>query len=168
MPDEPEEDILLSYIDVYHAAAILQAISAYSMIEYEIDCLIWDLARVEPEVGACLTAQYIGSASRMDALIALAHEQKVGAESIKNLNKFKDKVGALGRERNRLAHDPWFFAHNTKQLYRLETSAKGPLKHMYQPVTEEELKALEKKFNDGMAQFREIKAEILRVFYSWS
>lgn len=166
MPDEPDDDILLGYIDVHHAAAILQAISAYAALEYEVDELIWVLAGVEPEVGACLTAQYIAISPRMDALISLAHAQHVSPQHIKKLNKFKETIGGLAARRHRLAHDPWFFGHKTKKLYRLEKTAKPKLVHNYQRVTEDEMKAFEAEITKATERFRELRSEILHAFYS--
>ena len=166
MPEEPHDDTLLDYIDVYHAAAVLQAISAYARLEYEIDELIWQLAAVEPEIGACLTAQYIAISPRMDALISLAHAQHVSTLHIHKLNKFKETVGGLAMKRHRLVHDPWSYAHRLKKLYRLEKTAKAKLVHDYKPVTEEELKAIEAEIKRETDRFRELRSEILHAFWS--
>ena len=68
--------------------------------------------------------------------------------------------------RNRLAHDPWFFAHKSRKLYRLEKTAKAKLVHNYEPVTEEQLKAYEEKIISVTSRFRELRNTILQAFWS--
>ena len=166
MPNEPNDDVLLGYIEPYHAAKILQAISAYAHLEYEIDEMIWGLAGVEPEIGACLTAQFVAIVPRLDALVSLAHAQHVSDQHIRKLNKLRESIQALSPKRNRLAHDPWFFAHQTKKLYRLEKTARAKLVHNYTPVTEGELKAYEDEIIDVTSRFRDLRSEILQAFWS--
>jgi hypothetical protein len=72
MPDEPDDDLYLDFIDVHHAAAIAQVISVWARLEYDIDELIWELARLEPDIGACLTAQFSTVNARFNALLAVA------------------------------------------------------------------------------------------------
>lgn len=166
MPDEPDDDILLNFIEPHHAAKILQAISAYAHLEYEIDEMIWELAGVEPEIGACLTAQFVNIVPRLEALISLANAQHVSDRHIEKLGKMKGAITGLSGRRHRLAHDPWFYAHKTWKLYRLEKTAKSKLVHSYMPVTEDELKAYEDEIVGVTSRFRELRSEILQAFWS--
>lgn len=166
MPLDPEDELLTGYVDVYHAAAVLRGISAYARLEHQVDELIWKLAEIEPEIGACLTAQIVSIAPRMDALITLAYAQHVSEECLTRLNKFKARIGGLSNERNRLAHDPWFSGFQTDKLFRLEKTARGKLIHRFQPVTEEELGEYERKVESAHADFSQLSSEILGSFYS--
>jgi hypothetical protein len=38
--------------------------SKWSHLEHTLDLIIWDLAGIEPEKGACITAQMMGAANR--------------------------------------------------------------------------------------------------------
>jgi len=166
MPDEPDDALLYPTVEPHLAAAILGAISAYAYLEYQVDELIWQLAAVEPEIGACFTAQFFSIAPRMDALISLAHAQYVGDAHIKRLDKLKTTIGGLGNRRHRLAHDPWFFAYETSKHYRLEKTAKGGLVHAYKAVTMEELIAFKDEIKAVEKSFRDLRSEILEVFRS--
>lgn len=166
MPDEPSDDVLFDYLDVYHAAAIARAISAWAKIEFEIDEFIWQLAQLEPNVGACLTTQFPGVVARMNALISLARQQKVNKARIGRLNKFKTLATALADERNRLVHDPWLFGYNSKKLYRLHKTAREHLEYEYKVVTEAELTALEARMSGALDRLRDLRREILHAFWS--
>jgi hypothetical protein len=132
VPDEPD-DLLLGYLDTYVAAAIGRAISAWALLEHSINEVIWELAGVEKNPGACITSQLTSVARRMDALISLARLQKISAPTIGKLNKFKEKAGALAEKRNRVAHDPWYYGFDSKNHYRLQVTAKSTLDFAYKP-----------------------------------
>lgn len=168
MPDEPEDDILLGYMDTYHAAAIGMIISAWAGLEYQIDEVIWGLAGLEPEPGACLTSQFPTVVTRINALIALARVQQVSAERINKLNGFRKRAIGLSESRNRIVHDPWFYAYKTKKHFRLQKTAKAKLDYAYKPVTEEELKEIETNILALRDQFSELRSEILHAFWSSS
>lgn len=166
MPLEPDDEFLTGYVDVYHAAAVLRGISAYARLEHQVDELIWKLAGIEPEIGACLTAQIISITPRMDALITLAYAQHISEACLTLLNKFKGKISGLSNERNRLAHDPWFSGFENDKLYRLEKTARAKLIHRFEPVTEDELKDYERRVDKARGDFAKLSGEILEDFYS--
>lgn len=164
--EEPDDALLYPTVEPRLATAILGAISAYALLEYQVDELIWELAAVEPEIGACLTAQFFSIAPRMDALISVAHAQYVSDAHIKRLDKLKTSIGGLGNRRHRLAHDPWFYAYETAKSYRLEKTAKGGLVHAYKPVSEEEIDSFKDEIKAVEKTFRDLCSEILDAFRS--
>ena len=166
MPDEPEDDILHGLIDGHFAAEIVKAISDYARLEYEVDELIWELAEVEPEIGACITAQLFAIAPRMDALISLANARNVQSGHVSKLSKFKVAIGGLANRRHRLAHDPWYSAFISKVIYRLEKTAKAKLIHGYKSVTLEELEKFQSDIRKSSELFRSIRSDILNDFWS--
>jgi hypothetical protein len=96
----------------------------------------------------------------------LAQLQGVRASHITKLRKFRDKAGSLADRRNRIAHDPWFFGFETKKLYRLQKTARAKLEFNYKYVAEDELNELEAEIVSTMDRFRDLRAQILREFYS--
>jgi hypothetical protein len=165
MPDEPD-DLLFGRMQVTHAAALGRAIATWANFEFEVDEVTWALARLEPEQGACLTAQYSTVAQRFDALLSLAAFEKVGQKHIDKLNEIRNKALAIANKRNRIAHDPWFYGHESQKHYRLNKTAKGKLDFAYKAVTEEELKAIETEFIDITARFHNVKHAMLQEFYA--
>jgi hypothetical protein len=166
LPEEEPEELLLTYHDPHHAAAIFAAISEWARFEYAIDKLIWELARLEEQQGACLTAQFSNAAARIDALIALARVQGISATLIAKLNGIRHDMFGLREQRNRFVHDPWFCAHPSQQHYRLELTAKAKLVHAYKPVSEDEAKSVCSNIEALNRRFEEIRSEIVHEFYS--
>src|SRR3954467_10829696 len=56
-----------------HMIALGRVAAMWADFEFLINESIWELANVERQVGACITAQLIGPAPRFRTLIALAH-----------------------------------------------------------------------------------------------
>ena len=165
MPDEPEE-ILYGRMKIDHAAALGRAIATWANFEFEVDEVIWALARLEADQGACLTAQYSTAAQRFDALLSLAALQGVNQIHIGKLNKVRDWALAIAQKRNRIAHDPWFYGRESDKHYRLHKTAKGKLDFKFKAVDEEELKAIESEFLDLTVRFQEVKHAMLLDFYA--
>ena len=103
--------------------AVGSVATGWASLEHEINRVIWALAAVADRDGACITAQMIGVMPRMRALIALAHRKGCDEALLKKLNKFTTKVDGLGRQRNRVVHDPWYVKDDYRAFGRLEISA---------------------------------------------
>jgi hypothetical protein len=54
-----------------HMTALGHAVAAWAALEFAIGEAIWELANVEREAGACVTAQLVGPGPRVRALVAL-------------------------------------------------------------------------------------------------
>jgi hypothetical protein len=113
-----------------------------------------------------LTAQFPTVVARLDALIALARVRRISSARVNKLNTFREQAMRLCHERNRIVHDPWFYAFETKKHYRLQKTAKAKLDYAYKPVTEEELNSMEAKIGTMRERFREVGNEILHAYWS--
>jgi hypothetical protein len=145
MSDEEPDSVLLPRPAPEIAIAIAHAISAWAYFEHRIDEVTWRLAGLEPEQGACLTAQYQTVAARFDALISLSKVEKLPSKYIKRLNIIKERALRLSNMRNRLVHDPWFFGYTTRATYRREQTARSILDRGYKEVSEENIREFERK-----------------------
>jgi hypothetical protein len=157
---------LSDYMPAELAAAIGRALSAWARFEYEIDELIWELARLEPTEGACLTAQFYTVATRFNSLMALARVQKISDAQIKRLNVIRRKSDALAEQRNRLAHDPWFYGFDTQETYRLQKTARATLIHRYELVSVEDIQKIERDTGKLISEFRKVRSDVLHAFWS--
>lgn len=166
MPDQEPDDVLLPFLDTYVAAAIGRTIAAWAIFEHSINELIWTLAGVEPDPGACITSQLTTVARRMDALLALARLNKVGDSTIGKLNKFRQKANVLAEKRNRLAHDPWYYGFDGKGHYRLQVTARSTLDFSYKPVTEEDILKIEKEIEALAGTFQDLRTAVLDDYYA--
>src|SRR5690348_14772918 len=50
--------------------------ASWSHLEHTLDLIIWRLAGVEPDRGACITSQMVGATSRYKAIISLLNQRK--------------------------------------------------------------------------------------------
>jgi hypothetical protein len=164
MPDEP--DVMLGYLKPYFAAAIMRVISQWATFELDIDMLIWDLASLDPEPGACLTTQFPSVNARIDAVLALARLRSISASKIMELNEFRRSVDGPREKRNRLVHDPWFYGAESKQHYRLHRTARAKLDMNYKPITEEDLTAMLEEFRNLARRFSEISHAIRQELWT--
>src|SRR5262245_35397875 len=98
-PPKPDQRTML--------AAIGAVATSWALLEYRINQVIWAFSNVDDEDGACITAQIPSVGPRLRALVALAHRRRISEPLIKKLNSFTTDVDALGRQRNRVVHDPW-------------------------------------------------------------
>lgn len=140
-----------------------QIASSWAHVDHMLDILIWELADVDAQAGACITAQIPGTFGRFKALIALLtfHQQRTN----KNLKPLIDKATELsqkgnapGDKRHRAVHDPWY-DYPTSEDQTAQFKAMPHKDHRYgiHPVDLAELEAaLEdiKKFSERVSAFR--------------
>jgi len=87
--------------------AIGKIATAWAAFEFKISNVIWRLAGIDMETGACLTAQMFTVQSRNRALLALYRLRGGNEAFAKRLNQFfAIQVDPVSRERNRFVHDP--------------------------------------------------------------
>lgn len=166
MVDDEPDPSLFPFLQTDHAVAIANAIAAWARFEYEIDEFIWELACLEPEQGACLTAQFQTVATRFNAFIALARVQKITEQHVKRINSMRARSDALAEKRNRLVHDPWFYGYYTKENYRLQRTAKATLVHRYELVTAKEIEEIQGQIEKLLNDFRDVRTDVLHAFWS--
>lgn len=141
-----------------------QVSSSWAHIDHLLDILIWQLADVDAQAGACITAQIAGTYGRFMAVIALLtfHQQRTN----KNLKKLIDKATELsqkanisGETRHRTVHDPWYEYPSTgDQTAQFRAMPRKDLRYGIEPVELEKIKGgLEeiKKFSDRVKAFRD-------------
>jgi hypothetical protein len=93
---------------VPHFSATGHVAANWAMLEFLIDQVIWKLAGLDPEPGACLTAQFPSIHSRMRALIALLQLKGADKALIKEANIFVSDASPIAIHRNRIVHGPLF------------------------------------------------------------
>ena len=104
-----------------HYAAVGKVASAWALFEGLVDVSIWQVAGLNPQNGACITAQITGSARKLDALISLVRHHH-GDAAVAKLNKIAQTSQGLAEQRNRIVHDPWIQEGGSPA--RLETTAR--------------------------------------------
>ena len=139
----------------------------WGFLESGIDGAISDLARTDERVMACVTAQLIGPARRMDALVALFRHEGGSEEIVKQLKKFQGSIQQLGEDRNRVVHDPLMKNNKTGKVHKSLTTAKGELKYELAPVSIDDMKKTAEEIREANWRFSHlrdaIKAEMNRI-----
>jgi hypothetical protein len=104
-PQPPKEHPIYNHIGRISAA--------WSHVDHLLDILIWQLADVDAQAGACITAQISGTFGRFRAVIALLqyHQQRTNkplATLIKRATELSGKSNGPAEGRHRAIHDPWY------------------------------------------------------------
>jgi hypothetical protein len=103
-PPEPNNPIY-SYVG--------QIASAWAHVEHTLDTIIWELANIDAEYGACITAQMMGAYGRFKAIISELNvfqrkSNKSTAQLVVKATELMNKCSGSGEKRNRVVHDPWY------------------------------------------------------------
>ncbi len=148
-----------SEVTARHYAMVGLVASNWAYFEAVIDDWTLRLAEIEPNIGACLTAQIAGSGRKMDAFISLLRLLKVGAPTADEWDKFAKRVAGLAEQRNRAIHDPWFL-HDPEKPKRLEVTARRKLRNEMVPMSTIEVAALAANIETLTLEFDKIVMEI--------
>lgn len=111
---------------------------------------------------ACVTAQLIGPAKRMDALLALFRYREGSGDLCKSLKSFQGRLQQLGEDRNRVVHDPLCVKIETGEVHKLLTTAKGELKFSFEPVSKDKMARVSDDIQNAIQEFIAFKKRIDR------
>jgi hypothetical protein len=167
-PNEPDDEYLTEYVQTEYAAILGRIISKWAAFEYMVDAMTWDLASIEPPVGACLTSQFSNLNARFNALLSVALMMNVSRMHLNKMNKLKDKALGYADRRNRIVHDPWYSSMESNKHYRLVKTARSRLEFEYKAVPLEELNQFEIEIRQFMDEFRDLRSDILQAFWKSS
>jgi hypothetical protein len=141
-----------------------QVAASWAHIDHLLDILIWQLADVDAQAGACITAQIGGTYGRFKAVIALLtfHQQRTN-KNLKDLigkaTELSQKANNYGEGRHRAVHDPWYeYPYSADQTAQFRAMSNKDPKYGVEPVDLNNVKAtLEdiKKFSDRVKTFRD-------------
>jgi hypothetical protein len=101
----------------------------WSLFEYTLNDIIWELGNLSPKTGTCLTAQLIGPRPRFRCLAALLTLREANKRLIKCANSMSVEAESLSQQRNRYVHDPVVFRSSDKSFHIMETTADRKVKH---------------------------------------
>lgn len=80
--------------------------STWGAFEQALDDTLWEAAKVDHQLGACLTSQIGSSYNKLIALEALLIARDVSPQLVGELNSITKKWNGLNQDRNRAVHDP--------------------------------------------------------------
>ena len=129
-----------------------------------LDILIWQIADVDAQAGACITAQISGTYGRFRAVIALlTFHQQLTNKDLKGLigkaTELSQKANAPGEGRHRTVHDPWYeYPYSADQTAQFRAMPHKDPKYGIQAIDLNEIKTnLDdiKKFAERVKTFRD-------------
>ena len=125
-----------------------------------IDLIVWDVAGIPHQFGACITAQMGSVHPKLRALGALLVLHKANPALIKKVDSFQSNLHDLGELRARTVHDPRLTDHMGNVVRWQTTASSKSVVFGAQPETIEELTKLRKRIARNIARFEAIKQEI--------
>jgi hypothetical protein len=159
---EPPIDLSISRLDAYHSVVGAIA-SEWAALEFYMDYLVWQLARVEQHAGACITSQLNGTGPRMRTIVALLHLRNVPLEIVKKFNKFESGLFPIQTSRNRAVHDTWAYdqMNRISQLRIAITDKK--VDFGITPVEFDDLVKIKERIQKIGAEFRMLLADVFEL-----
>ena len=91
-------------------ALVGRVAASWSHLEHTLDLIIWSLAGIEAEKGACITSQMLGATNRYKTIISLLKQRKTRAfaQLASDADALMRKSYDGQEERNRIVHDAWY------------------------------------------------------------
>lgn len=144
--------------------------SDWATLEYMVNDCIWNAAKVDDQLGACITAKIFSLPPRLEALVLLLRARGASDKLTAKLNAFIQNSRRPTEARNRAVHDPLGVAHDDGRPQQLQITAQGKLVFQRRDVDPMELI----KDRDMISQFlerfialrNEIKAELATLTYT--
>jgi len=149
-------------------AAVGAVADAWAHLEFDINEAIWELANVEQQAGACITAQIISIGGRTRALAALVAWRAGDKELLGKVNRFGAEAESVGRQRNRVIHDPWYVRNDTDEPHQLRITADRRLDFDFAPNSIEDIHAVRDKIFSVADDFRKLKTALFAALPPFS
>ena len=153
------------YDDHYKSIGSVAAI--WAKLELNINYAIWNLANLDKEAGACITAQIIAPVPRMRALISLVHYRGGKDDLMKSLNRFSGKLDKLARRRNRIVHDPWSISEATGDMRRMEITADRKLTFQFKLETTDDIDKVYDEIDGAVKEFSKLGRRVFDELPPW-
>jgi hypothetical protein len=150
-----------------YCAAIGHVSAVFSKFELLLNEMIWLLANVGIDEGACITSQIPSPLSKLRALVALVAVRGGEGNLINELNSFSVRVDALGRRRNRVIHDPWIRLEPSGEFRRIEITADRKLNYQLAPTTVKELMDLADEIGKAIKELGRLSDRIISELPPW-
>jgi hypothetical protein len=149
-----------------HMTALGRVAAIWADLEFTIVEMIWELANVEREIGACITGQFIGPGPRIRALVSLIKIRGANPQLIAEFNKAAKCLDRVVSKRNRSVHDPWQVQPNG-EIVRLQITADRSLNFAFETETETDLNRLYDDIRGVNQTFERLRIKTLNELPSW-
>lgn len=109
-------------------ATIGRVAAEWTRLEHILDLIIWELASIEPVIGAGITAQLLGAGNRFRSILALGTHRNLNEKVLERTRRLMRWSFDPGEARNRIVHDAWFIQPTSGQLGQFRSMAAKDLR----------------------------------------
>src|SRR5262249_1315763 len=127
--------------------------SDWSTLEYVVNHVIWKAARVDEQLGACITAQIISLPNRLEALALLLRARGASEKLQARLEKLITRSRKPTDLRKRAVHDPLGVNSSDGRTQQLQITARGKLVFQLRDISLDSLRSDEKEINRFIRDF---------------
>src|SRR5258708_32921430 len=101
--------------------------SDWATLEYMINDCIWAAAKLDEQLGACVTSKIFSLPSKLEALVLLLRARDASGTLQSDLNRFIQDSRGPSEVRNRACHDPMGINEETGKHQQLQITGQGKL-----------------------------------------
>jgi hypothetical protein len=134
--------------------------SLWGAVEQIIDDMIWTLADVQHDKGACITSQLQSLYPRFKALSALVEMHNGDTKVLKEIEKTSGIGADIGRQRNRAVHDPISYNPTSKRVSVNRITADKRLVMEMTPIDESDYQKILKDISIYFDRVTQLRATI--------
>jgi len=121
------------YAKVGHVA------SEWAHLEHILDLVIWELAGVDPQKAACITAQIMGVGGRCKTIGSLGGLVGLSAPLLKRVRVLMSDSYPVGDLRARVVHDPWYIEVGRESVGQFKSMAYSDQRYGIKDVDDAEI-----------------------------
>jgi hypothetical protein len=130
--------------------------TGWAEYEFRLNDAIWHLANIERLAGTCITSQMIGPGPRFRCLAALLELRGTPKNLISDLNSHASRAEGIGRQRNRLLHDPFLLNTERGTIVRMQMTADRHLVHTFIPTEVDQLHKVADDIDNITSEFDDL------------
>ena len=135
--------------------------SEWAHAEHTLDLIIWKLASINPQRGACITAQIMGISGRCKAIVSLGELRGIQEPILRRVRKLMSDSYPVGDMRARIVHDPWYTGASPMSVGQFKSMAYSDrrfgIEDISQPEVDNILGHIKCLTKTARALFREIR-----------
>jgi hypothetical protein len=142
-------------------AAVGAIATAWSSLERSLDDIIWTLAGVQHDAGACITSKLSSAHNRIQVLVALVELNGGDDKLLKVVNKALSPEQKISKKRNRAVHDAIGYYVDRKMVVVQRGDVEGRVLEMdLNPFIFEEYDLIKKEIEEFHASILSLRETI--------
>ncbi len=142
-------------------AVVGRIASEWSHIEHILDMIIWELARIDPQAGACITSAIMGVGPRCRVILTLGAMRGLKEATLKRFKTLMSNSFGVAELRARVVHDPWYIEKSSEQPAQFKAMSYSDKRYGLQDITLAELEDTTAKIQKLQTTASKLRATVL-------